>query len=843
LVDCKRLFLSFLIGLQPLFAGREIVLRGKAYDLSRLGPDKFSSFALAEQRLLASYLIEYGYHYYDEKERKQLLQRLEEGSDPVLRTLAAVGRAYFFHRTVSGRLSELQVYRNRPLESAILDFHLGLAELEQGSFSAEKLLAICKLPAENSSCRMAHFLVALEGQTKRSAGDLTAIKELLLAGQNFLSGEPVFPPFFRLQARRICEDLYRSGLPLEAALLADRLTHGEEHIDLKQLQRQIPVYLAGSGDFSSAARFVSRTHPESTLLDLVRLDWMILAGEYNGALNLLAARGPEKLLRTGYVDYWTRFPVSAEGNRLKAAMLLYLNGQARDAAIALEKIKDFKGKTPEGEPEAMFARLRLVQMIIRENPGLAQKIAEDISYEAQENGWDILEYQATVLDGWARYFQKEYYKAIINFQKSQGIVKGDKRRLISDYSRLLGIFAARRAMAPAGNHRPQIAALNSFLQRHPYHESIYILRDWLIAGLGPEFLAREVALTHQARRDGWGALNAMLEFERVATSFFPPGRNPGGFRGFDTSMRWIINLLDMQAPRALFGSVPQPGSFARQLAQERSAEPTRVHVQPADLRAGTAYVFTFAAHRGRTMVSLLPAARGHSVLVEELSSEEEKRLGACKDRCQMRPAGGRVVQAERLFIHYNPSFDPDWSRYLGFSGRPVYFVHATQRLRGRGFSGDLLTAGGCAIPGGFRSRSISFEALLASGDLKASLWLWPEGLDRKVGSRQSERPVYLRNFVCGRSQVRFWDLDRFHSSQGPAYLAYRVRSAEEAMDQAFARHFADRGTGLLELWPGWSSAQTEALLPALNNSMDLIELATRGAAGRHLRLILPDMFD
>ncbi|MBE7437923.1 MAG: hypothetical protein HS115_05640 [Spirochaetales bacterium] len=837
------MFLFFCIALQPLFAGREILLRGKTYNLSRLGPEKLNDFSLAEQRLLASYLIEYGVQYYDDRQRRQLLQRLEEGSDPVLRTLAAVGRAYFFHRTLSGRLAELQVYRNRPLEASILDFHIALTELSQGKFSAEKLLAICKLPAENASCRLAHFLAALESPAKQSGGDLAAIKELLVTGQSFLSGDPLFPAFFRLQARRICDELYRSGLPLEAALLADRLTHGEDHFDMKELQRQIPVYLAGSGDFSSAARFAARTHPQSTLLDLVRLDWLILAGEYNEALNLIAARGPEKLIRTGYVDYWTRFPVSAEGNRLKAAMLLYLNGQARDAAVALEKIKDFKGKTPEGEPEAMFARLRLVQMIMRDNPALAQKIAEDISYEAQEHGWDILEYQATVLDGWARYFQKEYYKAIINFQKSQGIVKGEKRRLISDYSRLLGIFAARRAMAPAGNHRPQIASLNAFLQRHPYHESIYILRDWLIAGLGPEFLAREVALTHQARRDGWGALNAMLEFERVAASFFPPGRNPGGFRGFDTSMRWIQNLLEMQAPRALFGTIPQPGSLARTLAQERSAEPTRVHVQPNNLRPGSAYLFTFPRHLGRTIVSLLPSGRAHSVLVEELGVQEERALRACRSPCTLRPPGGRVLSAERLLVQYDADFDPDWSGYLSYSGRPVYFVHATQRHPGRGFSGDFLTVGGCAVPPGFRSQSISFEALLASGDLKPALWLWPPGLDRRVGSRQSERPVYLRNFLCGRSQLRFWDLDRFHSGRGPGYLAYRLRAGEAALDQAFARHFADRGTTLLELWPGWSSRHSEALLPALRNQNDLLELSGRGEAGRQLRLILPDMFD
>src|SRR5690606_35591146 len=110
---------------------------------------------------------------------------------------------------------------------------------------------------------------------------------------------------------------------------------------------QVPPYLAAAADFPSAARYISvqarkqATKRGGNALQLnAQVDWLILAGRYREAIALILKKGPKSFAPEGssVVDYWTAFRMRPEVIRLRTAMLLYLAGDDRKAAKALESL-------------------------------------------------------------------------------------------------------------------------------------------------------------------------------------------------------------------------------------------------------------------------------------------------------------------------------------------------------------------------------------------------------------------------------------------------------------------------------------------------------------------------
>ena len=119
-------------------------------------------------------------------------------------------------------------------------------------------------------------------------------------------------------------------------------------------------------------------------------------------------------------------------------------------------------------------------------------------------------------------------------------------------------------------------------------------------------------------------------------------------------------------------------------------------------------------------------------------------------------------------------------------------------------------------------------------------------MDARFTSNGTERPVYLRKFVCGTDRVRLWDMDRFADGTGPDLLAYRRREQDSGLDRAFARYFADQGAALLEISPGAGEVRAARLLEQLRRGGKGAESALAGYLGVHrrgeaegLRLVLP----
>lgn len=825
--------------------------------LAELKQEQWPGLSLAERRLLIPHLVEYGESLMTTNERRAWLQTWSGESDEFLRAYHGVASINFLTDDPAQRQSRL-IRLRAALPNAttrkIVEFHLAIEKQRAGqNASAVAFEAICTFPEQSAACRLARWLRASEA-IEAASPDRESVRRLLQLGRPFLAREALRPAFFDELAAPLPHRLYRLGLPLEAALIAERMTHNESGPRIDRLRAQIPFYLAGAGDFESAFQFSRRLNAQPGPEGMIAwLDWLTLGGRYREALNLVSQVGPQGLSSSQlarHEDYWTGFRYSAEGLRLRSAMLLYLAGDVKKAAEGLELLKDMSGDF-RGEPARFYARLRLAQILLRENPELAQRLAEDISYIAQENRWPVLEYHATVLDGWAHLNAGRHYKAVINFIKARGILPPALADHGAEYSRLLGLLAARNALAPRANHNDLIQEINALLARRPYNEAIYTIRDWSPVESAPDVFLREATRNMMARGARWDALNLLLTQNQRRESFFEPGDNPGGVRGFQSSALWSQEMTRF----AYFDSRRFRPSEATLLAAQRGLPgDTAERLGPRSFSARAVHLFSFPVAGGRYIFQVRPGRRGPEIDALFLKTEQAISLSSvCSPGAVEGCVGGSAFldplrrsfpEGLPILAHYTPEYSIDWRAALAGSRGPALVHFYQPRLAASAWrvrEQRLYRADRCPAPqSGLNAISQpAFEQVFTDPGLKpGGVWLWPEQVDARLSSDGRERPVYLRRFVCGNASLRLWDLDRFYSGNDLDLLIVRRRSGEAALDRAFARPFAEQGAPLLETGPNGFGAD---FLQQLMASADPLAFYQASAVGQDLRLILPGM--
>lgn len=834
-----------------------------AVALAEFRPADWPRMALTDRRLLAPYLTEHGALVWDEPTRRQWVAYLSAESDEYLRAYASVAPISFRYpepRERASRIARLRERENSDAARRVLDYHIAMERARAGdAVPVRSFESLCGFTEQSAGCLLARLRTAADEAARRPAVDPETLRRILALGRPFLSRTPLRPAYFLNAGFDLPDRLYALGLPLEAAILAERMTHEQTGPLAVRLRLRIPVYLASAGDFESALRFAAKLNarPDAEALN-AWLDWLILAGRYREALNLITTNGAEKFITPAMTrrdDYWTGFKYSREGVRLRSAMLLYLAGDVKSSAEALELLKEMPGAGMGGEPARYFARLRVAQIILRENPELAHKIAEDISYVAQENRWLVLEYHSTILDGWAHLNSGRAYQAVINFIKARGILPAQLQEHSAEYSRLLGLLAARNQLAPRGDQSALIVEINELLQKKPYNQALYTLREWSPVESAPDFYLREAVRNLVARGADWDALNLLLEHARLRESFFAPGENPGGARGFVTSALWSQELRRFSYVNA----AEYPLSTAARTGALRLLPRTgQRNLTPASFQRNAAYIFSFAVDGGRYVFLVSPAARGVALRSMYLKVEDAFAIASGCSYANQTDCEAFFPLFENLrrglapglpvvYAHYSPEFDAAWDRLLFAQNRPAlaHFYHAEPRAEaGRIRDARVFRPDGCAQPalgaGGQPVRD--FEELFNSnGPAPRGVWLWPSELDARAAANGEERPVYLRKFICGDSRLRLWDLDRFYNGDDLDLVVYRRRADDARLDRAFARHFADHNASLLESAPGPADRDAAAVLgAAVRPGGSVLTAFLRGGYGSGgARLILP----
>ena len=758
-----------------------------------------------EKRFLAPYLVDF--HTVVEDGRNVFLELVADSKDPVL-----------------------LAYGN------IIQFHILLEKYRGGGTPEYKKLSdSCRLPAHG--CSLVTLLEKADVLLGKKTILESEISEFIRLSRPFLATEALRPPFYRLIAERLPDKLGALSLPLEAAILAERMTFRDSSAAAKRIRSMIPAYLSGAADFRSTLRYMGRRITGARPAELrMYLDMLILSERYREAVEFISGRGPGSFFeeRSAYEspDYWSGFSFTPDQLRLQLATLIYLAGDAKKGARALEDFGEASGATGNGEPLRYFARLRLAQMLLGENPELAHKIAEDITYLAQAKGWEVLEYRATILDGWAMIQLKKYYPAIISFTKARGILTGKNRAFSSEYSRLLGLLAARNRMTPGRSQKSLVRTLYGILQKSPPNRSLFVLRQWLPVFANLDYFAREAL----DGLDSFEALSFLVEFERYRKEIFPPGFNPGGLSGFATSLSWMRELERLPYRQVLYPSLRRTGSGVANFVEGRRGSLRTDVLSAKKLNIRDYYLFSFPFAGSRLVYFLHPVRktirvrtkrrkwvkrRVRTLEVVKLTLEagkEARLLANCahpeasgcsqfhrdfgKVRKELQGSAGRTLR-----IQHTPRFDIDYETLLlsGLKRKPAveYFHSPYTRKSSVSFPERkrLLRLTGCPAPdflpneARFLSRFSDFFEEGGSG-----IWIWPQSVDELRSNSGKLRPVYLRHFQCNNERLRFWDLDRFAGNSVPALMVYAHGKGDSDLRAAFGAHFAKRGTVLLEHW-------------------------------------------
>ena len=591
-------------------------------------------------------------------------------------------------------------------------------------------------------------------------------------------------PFFSILARPLPELLTRLGLPLEAGILAAGMARSESAD--AALKKSVPMYLTMAGDYKSALRYDEQIKSDRPELEnkLMRLDWLILAGECEAASNLILKEKPDELGSQKGRDVWVGLPRNGDVMRIRLAALVFLQGDKKRAGQLLH---EFSKKDPDSKrAETLVARLRIAQMVLSSNPELAHKIAEDVTYLSQARGLEVIEYQATVLDGWALFFLNKNYNAMINFIKARGILTGENRKLTPDFSRQAGMYFLQRRMN-RNVQKQDILSLSSYVAARRFDPADRFFLLWLPEVVNRHFLM-DAFLRDLARLQDTGS--ALLVLSRLSASQrfeFRPGNNPGGLRGLRTSIR-----ESRFQNRFEWAPSPDPSPFIREEAYDLH----RMHLP--------------AARSGRNVLFLsrdVDSGAGHFVLFESSGRTwkfKVQTLGAgdeIEKDCDFE-SGGSCETAREFFsefrdhargtlaILYDPSLDLDYSKIFT-SASVSYYGWPAESSRDKVKDYSLNES-----PSRLSDRC--YDA--GTAQLKMEQYLDPELRGRLLlpekirGSGQ----IYLREFVCDGQSLRLWDLDRRFRGKLDLVI-WNPESQEQWMyRKELMRVFHDRNVPVME---------------------------------------------
>lgn len=727
-----------------------------------------------------------------------------------------------------------------------LEFYQTLLKVRSGTplgrGDLPALQKICKQTGFSMECKAVELREKLEEINRSARLDEGRMGEIMGRLRPFLSRNTAQPPFVMELLSGLPGILARIGLPLEAAILSERSTSDNPGEGAKPIRELIPVYLAMAGDFPSALNYLDRFQIQGDRnLKISAVDWSILGNDFKRASQMLS-RDLEGTRAGGDDDFWTGFPSSPDTSRLKLAMLLYLSGDRKEGAEGLEKIRGSTIVNRYGEPLGQYARLRLAQFLLEENPELAHKIAEDMVYLAQAKDWYHLEYHATVLEGWSLLESGSTYKALISFIKAGGILRGEKTRPEDRYSWLVGILKTRVKLNPAGNYDAIIHSIQKTLSETPYHRAIYQLGFMTPSMATPEDFMEVAIYNQKKRKKGWKALSWTVNAYRERLLQFDAGKNPGGLRGLSGVLIWSKRLELFSAMGRLkksLGFSPDhtglPGLSATLAGRLAPSE-----INSSWFKRGSSYLFSFKHGDRRRIFLVYPSAtgrRGKIVASIRTIWVPEDKIQEFAGRCSF-PVGGKgckltpaplkhlaeVYKSAKsiyLLALYSPELDLDWGAVLA-GGRSiprdvVFFYHPSPfKDRAPGNFPIAYREEGCASDVGLgRVEPVSLLTGPMTGeskrsDLESGFLVWPTGLDEPKGKNGEKRPVYLRNFVCGDRSLRFWDMDRY-AEQGARVVIYRSRPGEVELNRAFARYFAEKGSILFEYSGDWNAAAWKEL--------------------------------
>ena len=778
-------------GLHNTLQAFPVQIQGQSVDTEKPDMDDLRPLSSRNRLILAQYYIDAARSSASlQKSVKQLIQKYSGFSEVERGSLNALAAAYF-EVSPSSRQSTLQKeYANWTSKArsdvereavSLLQYHANLLRFSARGNGYNTLEPDCQLLG-NAACDLVQSGKRMEASiAKKDIGsdDYRALQHSL--DPVLFQKNPI--PFMDVLARPLPTLLTRLGLPLEAAILSAGVARRQPKSDLAE---KVSLYLTMAGDYRSALRYEQKNNAKPSRSDQLKyLDWLILAGQYAEAVELILKQKPDSLGAEKGRDVWVGLPRNGDVMRIRLAGLIYLDGDVKKAGQLLH---EFIKKDPEGKrAETLIARLRIAQMVLSTDPELAHKLAEDVTYEAQERGLDLIEYQATVLDGWALFFLEKNYNALINFIKARGILHGEQRNVTPDFSRQAGMYFLKRRTSPGAIQVSEILSLSSYIAARRFDPADRFFLLWLPGMVDRHFLTDAFLRDLQTKQLTPQALLVLSRMSASSRFEFGPGNNPGGLRGLRTSIR-----ESRFQNRFEWAGSGDPYSFIREEAYDLhkmelpGAESGRnVLFFAGDPESGNGHFVLFSAAGGRWRFFVQTMARTDGI---SLDCDFEDG-GDCEKAIQFFTDFRDKVDG-RLAVLYDPVLDLDYSRIFGsatvtYYGWPV--ASSKQKVHQYGINQFVSSLSDPCYDAG--KRALPLDDFLSS-DVKGRLLL-PSSIDGKG-------QVYLREFRCKGQSLRLWDLDRRFRGDLSLVFWTPESQSDPAYRKELMRVFHDRGVPVLE---------------------------------------------
>ncbi|AXR59609.1 hypothetical protein [Leptospira mayottensis] len=232
-------------------------------------------------------------------------------------------------------------------------------------------------------------------------------------------------------------------------------------------------------------------------------------------------------------------PISINSARDLISMAIWRSKNSFKAVDALKSVSTPKNLTEDD----LFTRLRIVQILMNDEPEVAGKMATEITFLAQSKGWKRVEYASTLLNGFIHYKKNDLRKAIIEFTKAYGILKTADPVYTEEWIRLTGLFYSHKeskSLKTVKSALDQAVAItihrmpdDMLLQLKNYLPVVYGVREFTDAAINYYAL-------HGHTTELLGFLSRLEQKEAMGNTVYPnalvsiidTSRRISSFRGF-----------------------------------------------------------------------------------------------------------------------------------------------------------------------------------------------------------------------------------------------------------------------------------------------------------------------
>lgn len=543
--------------------------------------------------------------------------------------------------------------------------------------------------------------------------------------------------------------LSENSLPLEAAIIARAL---QRQVPNQNIEKNVSNYLLLAGDFKGALKAKEALDPmlfRNSTTAMQAMNWLILGKDYKSAFDI-HSKYLTNAKPTG-IDAWTGLSLSRDLLRVRSAGIINLLGNSKEAFLSLENLT----RDRQFDSDTGYARLMQAQLLFEEKLDLAEQVAEDITFKAQENDHYRLEYFATVLDGLALQKQGKDYLAWINFTKAQGIAWSHLRNSSPSFHSLyLGQMLAGLKLMPNTSKRPLTEKLLLAEDDAGDHSAIWLFQDMLPVGHNP-LLWKQALINNLAQRKQNSELAWLLQRFLERQRHHRNNANPGGITGLNDVLFWSRlasqNLLNQD-----FKQLPKQANF--NLSNVRSASEARIQNSFTDgalfLISTEEQTLWITIHGSSSQIE---TGLVKTICIQPMThtSSSENDSKECSESQQTLKQQLSKVKTVFFSSGYLPDFNLidethsiDWRVVLP----PSSVINSAVN------NSDLSVRANpkfqiCATPKLSKKDAVFSESL----PNKASSVL----IGRFRFANDSQGPLYLSRLSCGSPEIRLWDFDRF----------------------------------------------------------------------------------